>query len=477
MNRNNRKEPVNTASMHRQARGCAYRHLYHMMPPQGWMNDPNGFVYWRGQYHLFYQYYPDAPRWDLMHWGHCVSEDLIHWRHLPVALAPDRPYDANGCFSGSSIVHEDKLYLFYTGNDARGRQTQCMAVSGDGVRFEKYKRNPVVAHPPGSVNPLQFRDPCVFRRDNRFFMIVGAESTARRGQAIVYVSDTLKDWAYLHSLVSEDASMGYMWECPDLFFLEDQAVLMLSPQGITGRPQFNTNHDSGYFAGKFDAETGAFTHGPFQKLDDGFDFYAPQTAENGAGQCIMAAWMSNWATPTPTAAHQWAGSMILPREVRLSGGKLHFRPVRDIGRYLSLVTTASDVACDTLLPLQGAACRLEILSESADFTVRLFCAPDETEYTALSYNAKRRKLTLDLSKSGEDARGTRSLTLGDVPETLRLDIYLDRSSIEVFIGDGEHVMTARVFPRAYADGIRFAGGAVFRRISLWEFAAPENTND
>ena len=468
MNRNNRNNPTETDGMREAVRACTNRHAYHMMPRQGWMNDPNGFVLFKGQYHLFYQHYPYAPQWGLMHWGHCVSDDLIRWRYLPIALSPDHSYDDNGCFSGSAIVHNGELYVFYTGNAADGRQTQCLATSADGVHFHKYPANPIVASPPEDVNPDQFRDPCVFRRGNRFFMIVGAQSKNHQGQAIVYGSDNLLEWTWLHT-ISSGTHLGYMWECPNMCFLRDDAVLMLSIQGAIDLPSFNSDHDAGYLIGRFDADTGAYEHGAFHRLDDGFDFYASQTMTDGLGRCVMTAWMSTWATPAPTVACQWAGSMILPRELRLQNGMLAFQPVEEIRRYLSPVVSVTDTKCGDLLPLQGKSCRIEILAENNDFSMRLFSSPDGREYTKLSYDSRRHTVSLDLSQSGDVPRGMCSAALPAAPDTVWLDIYLDRSSIEVFIGGGEQAMTARVFPGEASDGVLFFGDALFRRLSLWEF--------
>jgi len=444
-----------------------------MMPPQGWMNDPNGFIFFRGRYHLFYQHYPYAPKWGPMHWGHSVSGDLLRWEDLPVALTPDRPYDANGCFSGSSIVHQDTLYVFYTGNAADGRQTQCLALSRDGVHFHKHEGNPVIAGPPETVNPQQFRDPYVFRREGRFYMIAGAEGRDHRGQVIVYTSDDLLHWDYLHSIADGDDSMGYMWECPNLLFFQDRAVLIVSPQGMAKQPLFDSSGDTGYFVGRFDPVTGGYTHGPFHKMDYGFDFYAAQTTADASGRYLLSAWMSTWATPVPTDACQWAGSLILPREMRLKDDRLTFHPVRELAQALTPVTTVSGVICGGLSPMHGRSCRLQIIAEDADFTIRLFCSADGQEYTALSYCASAHTLSLDLSRSGEAARGTQSVALPEAPDSVTLDICLDNSSLEVFIGDGAYVMTARVFPGPASDAIRFIGSALFRRLSLWKVRIPD----
>lgn len=454
-----------------------YRHTCHMMPPRGWMNDPNGFVCYRGQYHLFYQHNPYAPEFGLIHWGHCVSNDLIRWTPLPAALAPDRPYDASGCFSGSAIEHDGKLYVFYTGNAPDGRQTQCLAVSADGVHFSKHEANPVIASPPASIKPNQFRDPCVFRLENRFFMLVGAEGKNGRGQALVYVSDNLLDWAYLHAISAETDAMGNMWECPNLIFVDGRAVLLLSPQGMAGNPPFNPKGDTGYFVGRFDPATGAYTHGAFHKLDFGFDLYATQTTADASGRALLSAWMSTWETPAPTAAHGWAGSLILPREMHVQGDALVFQPARELARYQTPVTTVTDVPCAALPPLRGKACRLAVLAEPRDFCIQLFRKANGQSYTALRYDAQTHTLTLDLSHSGACARGVRRLTLPKAPDALALDIYLDHSSVEIFVQNGACVMTARVFPTPEADEITLSGDAFLRRLSLWKIDVPASPGE
>ncbi|MBN1777346.1 MAG: glycoside hydrolase family 32 protein [Clostridiales bacterium] len=465
----NQNSQTKTDEMRKTAEACVHRHLYHAMPPQGWTNDPNGFVFFNGRFHLFYQHYPFAPQSGLMHWGHWQSDDLVRWEHLPIALTPDKPYDAGGCFSGSSVVHEGRLHVFYTGNGADGTQTQCLAVSGDGLHFLKYKNNPVINGPPDTVIPNQFRDPCVFRRGKRFYMVVGAEGKDHQGQAAVYVSNDLLDWTYLNAISAGDDSLGHMWECPNLFFIGEDAVLLLSPQGIAGRPPFSSSHDSGYFVGRFDADTGTYAHGEFRKLDMGFDFYAPQAAADGTGRAILTAWMSTWETPAPTGACQWAGSMILPREIAVQDDRLLFRPARELERYMKPVFAAETVSCGDLPPLKATAGRLQIFVENKDFVVELFRSADGREYTALSYSADAHTLALDLSRSGEAARGIKSVALAQPPEVLQLDIYFDRSSVEVFVNEGGYVMTARVFPHQGSDGIRLSGKAAFRRIRLWEF--------
>jgi beta-fructofuranosidase len=165
---------------------------YHVSPPANWMNDPNGFCFYRGEGHLFYQHDPFSPDWGLMHWGHVKSKDLVHWEHLPIALAPGEPYDADGCFSGSAIEKDGLLYVMYTGNVFTGtnldedlRQTQAIAVSKDGIHFEKHRSNPVIRQAPaGDVHPKHFRDPKVWQHGDLYYAVIGAKTKTITGQVL-----------------------------------------------------------------------------------------------------------------------------------------------------------------------------------------------------------------------------------------------------------------------------------------------------
>lgn len=190
------------------------RQHYHFMPQSGWMNDPNGLIFFNGQYHVFYQTNPYNGFWDCMHWGHAVSKDLVHWEYLPLALAPSEEYDdyqKGGCFSGSAIEHEGKLYVFYTATANHGNgseQSQCLAISEDGINFEKYDGNPLFDAPEG-IQPDSFRDPKVWKHENKYYMVVGA-SRNNRGLALIYESADLYHWNFLNVLAESRGEWGFM---------------------------------------------------------------------------------------------------------------------------------------------------------------------------------------------------------------------------------------------------------------------------
>ncbi|MFT8844932.1 MAG: glycoside hydrolase family 32 protein, partial [Schleiferilactobacillus harbinensis] len=312
-----------------------YRDQYHLMAPVGWINDPNGAVYYHGAYHLFYQYYPYASNWGPMHWGHARSKDLVHWEDLPVALAPDQAYDRDGCFSGSAIVHHDRLYLLYTGHvveNGQTFQTQCLAVSDDGIHFVKFRHNPVIAGEllgeHGSIH--DFRDPKVFAHDGSFYAVAATKTTDNRGRILLFKSVDLQHWDFFSTLLTGTAEQGIMWECPDFFHLDGYDVLLMSPiqiprQGLAFRNVSSTMA----CIGQMDWTTGELTVQTTQEIDYGLDFYAPQTLVDEQGRRIMIAWMQMWnrTMPTHELDHGWAGAMTLPRELRVKEGRLIQKPV------------------------------------------------------------------------------------------------------------------------------------------------------
>ena len=216
------------------------RPAFHLSARVGWMNDPNGFSWHDGQYHLFYQYHPYDSRWGPMHWGHAVSADLLHWRYLPAAMAPDMPYDRKGCFSGSAITLADgRQLLMYTGvaeeigpNGApRKVQTQNLAF-GDGTDYVKFGGNPVItaADLPEGGSRYDFRDPKLLECEDGWRCIVANDQIGEGGRILMYKSEDLTHWRLERVVAENRGRMGMMWECPDLFALDGHEVLLVSGQ-------------------------------------------------------------------------------------------------------------------------------------------------------------------------------------------------------------------------------------------------------
>ena len=208
----------------KETKNATHRQMWHFSPKAGWMNDPNGLIYFKGKYHIFYQFNPYGTKWSAMHWGHAISDDLVNWEHLPIALAPSEPYDNHpegGCFSGSAVDDNGILTLIYTATTNYGDgfvQSQCIATSEDGIRFQKYAGNPVIPAPP-ACGSSDFRDPKVWKHHDKWYMVVGS-SKDRKGKALLYRSDNLREWQYVNVLCESRGEWGTMWECPDFFEID-----------------------------------------------------------------------------------------------------------------------------------------------------------------------------------------------------------------------------------------------------------------
>ncbi len=439
----------------------------------GWMNDPNGFIHYQGQYHLFYQHYPYQPAWGPMHWGHAVSDDLMTWSYLPIALAPDQPYDRDGCFSGSAIEHEGNLYLMYTGHLIQGpdkdrdySQNQNLAVSKDGIDFQKYADNPVLGPEqiPAGASLKDFRDPKLFVRDGIYYMVLGSNDGEGKGIILMYRSDNLASWTFAGEIARSDGEMGDNWECPDLFELDGYDVLMFSPQRMPAQgDDYNNLHSTAYMIGQLDTVQGKFGYDSYHQVDFGFDYYAPQTTLDDKGRRIVIAWMETWETEIPTQlGHYWAGAMTLPREIIMDRGALRFQPLEETKAYRRNEFALSDISLEGELSIgaTGNCYELEVVfraDEAQSFGLNLRVG--EGERTTLRYCAASEKLIFNRELSGIGPGGERRASIKLHDGLLKLRIFVDLSSIEIFAQDGEKVMTGRIYPSEHSLGISaFAQG-------------------
>lgn len=289
------------------------RFEYHFEPNKGWMNDPNGLVYCKGRYHAFFQHNPYKAEWGKMHWGHAVSDDLINWEELPIALYPDREYESEGgCFSGSAIEKNGKLYLFYT--SVADKQTQSVAFSEDGISFTKYEGNPIIRENPFGY--YDFRDPKVTKIDNTYYMVVGC-GNSDIGRVLLYTSDNLLNWRYV-GVLFEGKEYAPCIECPDFFKINDKYVLMFS--------KMNESERTTYFViGDF--VDGKLINTHICRPEWGRDFYAPQTMFDGKRR-ILIGWMYHWGKEKPVFCN-FAGALSIPRELKLVDDTIYNYPVEE----------------------------------------------------------------------------------------------------------------------------------------------------
>jgi beta-fructofuranosidase len=442
-----------------------YRLGYHIMAPANWINDPNGLVQFKGEYHVFYQHHPYDENWGPMHWGHVKSKDLVHWEHLPIALTPGDDCDKDGCFSGSAVDNNGELTLIYTGHHYTDQekdlffQNQNIAISTDGVTFEKAGQNPVITTPPVDSSH-HFRDPKVWKHKDRWYMVVGNSTKTEIGRVILYRSPDLRNWEYVGVLAQTNGELGYMWECPDFFELGAKYVLMFSPQGIEAKgDSYNNLYQTGYLIGEYDYENNKFVHGSFTELDLGHDFYAAQTMLDDKGRRIAIGWMDMWESNMPTKEDGWCGALTLPRELTLGkNNKILMNPVEELtllresehNVYTNQSVSGSYLVKtkDDLIELKAEFDLTKTTAQSVGFKIRGF----NNEETIVMYQIENQKLILDCSKSGKKEEGVRRAKL-EANQLLSLRVFIDRSSIEVFANDGLATMTSRIYPKEERLGI------------------------
>ncbi|MDO4297798.1 MAG: glycoside hydrolase family 32 protein [Lachnospiraceae bacterium] len=451
---------------------------FHLSSRAGWMNDPNGFSYYQGKYHMFYQYHPYDAHWGPMHWGHAVSEDLLHWTYLPAALAPDEFYDMDGCFSGSAIdLPDGRQLLMYTGvQKERQRngevceyQTQCIAV-GDGVDYEKYEGNPVLtgADLPEGCSRTDFRDPKVWRiADGTYRCVIGNRPADGSGQILLYSSEDALHWKFEKILIANNDRYGKMWECPDFFRLDGKWVLLTSPQDMLPEGfEYHNGNGTLCVIGTFDEETETFREESFQSIDYGIDFYAPQTVLTPDGRRVMIGWMQNWDTCDFRSPHiPWYGQMSLPREISIRAGRLFQKPIRELETLRCNRVEYRDVLVSDVVHLKGISGRkvdLEIMLRPEEgekiyqkFAVRF--AQNDKYQTALSFRPYESVMKIDRKFSGSRRaiiHQRRSLVNSEQGR-IKLRMILDRFSAEIFVNDGEQVITATLYTDLDAQGISF----------------------
>ena len=455
------------------------RPTFHLATRVGWMNDPNGFSIYKGEYHMFYQYHPYEPVWGPMHWGHAVSKDLLHWDYLPAALAPDSPYDRDGCFSGSAIELPDgRQLLMYTGvinmpgydGHKQEYQTQCLAV-GDGIDYVKYDKNPVLKGDdlPEGFSRFDFRDPKIWRKaDGTYRCIVGNRPADGSGQILLFESEDAFNWKFKKVLIENKNRFGKMWECPDFFELDGKQVLLTSPQDMFPVGfEYHNGNGTLCLIGDYDEETETFTEQYDQSIDYGIDFYAPQTILTEDGRRVMIGWLQNWDTcnyrhpKTP-----WFGQMSLPREIYIKNNRLYQKPIRELEDLRHDKVEYHDVMVEDTITLPGVEGRrvdMEITIRPGDADkmyqkFAIFFAQDDTYYSFLSFRPYEEILKIDRKFSGSlraIIHQRRCKVDGSNNGEMKLRIILDRRSVEIFINDGIKVISASLFTKISAQGISF----------------------
>ena len=413
----------------------------HLKAPDNWVNDPNGFIYYKGYYHLFYQYFPYGPRWGTMHWGHAVSRDLVSWEHRDLALYPTMREDRNGCFSGSAVEKDGKLYLIYTGVryevvnpedphtclDDQFESAQLMISSEDGFHFDNENGKKVIIPPitdPAIGDRTHTRDPKVWKSGDHWYLVLGSTVGEKYGEVLFYRSDDLHTWTYVDKAF-KGPEYGWMWECPDYFETKGGKVLILSAMGFLKNGEKEKNQ-SICFHVEFDQSSCRIEiPDTYQFLDCGLDLYAPQTTLDAEGRRILSAWVR-----MPKVTDEgWIGMFCTPRVVEVRDGHIFFPMHPNVrAAYSQEIPAGSQRAKD------GYLVSLD-LEDGEELDVGGFVIRREGDRICTDRSA------VFPSFPGAHLRSETPALKGGC----HLDVVVDKDLVEVFVNEGECVISNAVY--------------------------------
>ncbi|MFT8727764.1 MAG: sucrose-6-phosphate hydrolase [Liquorilactobacillus ghanensis] len=444
----------------RQTADSAYRPLYHTAPTSGLLNDPNGFSYFNGKWHLFYQSFPYGPVHGLKSWVHLISDDLVNWKDIGPALLPDTPYDSQGVYSGSAHVIGERLFLMYTGNvrdeNWQRHPYQNGAWMDQNNRITKLPQ-PLFGQPQHTTD--HFRDPQLLEKAGRYYVLLGAQNAAdKQGKIALFASDDLKNWQDCGYLNFTDQNLGYMIECPNLIWVDHQPVLVFCPQGLDKKLlNYQNIYPNTYLIGKqCNLADGSFTTDQsLTLLDHGFDVYASQAFNAPDGQAYLVSWLGLPEIAYPTDQENWAHCLSLVKKLTIKNNRLYQQPVaaiKQLRQNQQQLTGKLPATSETVLvknPGKQYELQLEIPADQKG-TLQLFRDSKQQQGFKINFDTTQAaQLVLDRSQAGQQfaqAYGTTRQVDLTAQQPLTLDIFIDNSVCEVFVNGGEFVFSQRVFP-------------------------------
>jgi len=433
-----------------------WKPVFHIHPECGLLNDPNGVAYFNGEYHVFYQWFPFGPIHGLKHWAHVKSKNLVQWERMSVAIIPTEKYEIHGAYSGSGIVKNDNLLLYYTGNIKYSEETryanQCLAIMNKYGEISKSISNPIIRSIPEGYTG-HVRDPKVWQESGKYYMILGAQRKDLTGALIVYESYDGVEWKFKGELKTSLTTFGYMWECPDYFSVGGKNILVFSPQGLeTKGHDYQNLYNVIYAVGTMDIENLTFNIEYINELDKGFDFYAPQTFQDGFGRRLLIAWAGAAENQYPTEKNQWSHCLTVPRELFFEDKILKQRPVRELealrSDHVHIQGYLDGNSVDVENNSNSYELNIELTSiEGSIILLDLF--KSEEERFRLSFDVKNDIALIDRQTFsngiGNEIGCTRTAAI-ELGEKITVQIFVDCSIIEIFINGGALVFTARAFP-------------------------------
>ncbi len=438
-------------------RKSPWRASYHIEPKTGLLNDPNGFSFFNGKFHVFYQNWPYGPAHGLKQWVDTVSDDLVHFEETGVKLLPNHKNDYQGAYSGSALEIDGRLFLLYTGNtrDENWVRTPLQIGAWMDKNGHIEKMDNVLIDPPKDVTD-HFRDPQIFTYNHQIYCVIGAQDTNKRGFIKLYkaIDNDITNWKFIDDLDFKGKKSEYMVECPNIVFIDGKAVLIYCPQGLDKK---ELNYDNIYpntyrIFDEFDAEHAKLIgEGTLENLDYGFETYATQCMTDSDGKVYAISWIGLPDVASPTDQYDYHGAMSLIKELKIKNGKLLQYPVKAIESLRKSSQPFNNMK-------STSNCYELELTMKGDVELLLF----ENEGTGLKLKVENHKFIVDRSNVGEqyalEYKTIRSCEIEQ--DTIKVNIFVDNSIIEIFINEGEKVFTSRVFPSNEENGIKLLSGDV-----------------
>ncbi len=421
-----------------------FRPTYHLAPPTGLLNDPNGLIFDGEKYHIFYQWFPYDALHGMKHWKHLMTKDFQTFTEAD-PLIPDEMFESHGCYSGGAILWQDKIVAFYTGNTRRASDNQRVPHQNIAI-FDKSgklleKRCIIDQAPQGYTEHV--RDPKPFvTAEGKIRFVLGAQRENLTGTGLLYEMDNLEATPRLLSEIAIndfDNSNVFMWECPDLFKLAGKDLFVWSPQGkLREATRFQNNYHATYALGQLTGATLTAEH--IEELDYGFDFYAPQTVQNAEG--ILYGWVGLPDLTYPTDKYKWHSMLTMPRQLSVKQGKIFQQPVKEIYAQLQNKVSLSVNGITEVENLDTAY--LQISVENRPLVIRFF---DNEQGQNLTFRYENGRVTLDRSATDQTdlMKQFGEQRHCEVEKLENVEIFFDRSVVEIFLNDGEKAMTSRFF--------------------------------
>ena len=466
---------------------------FHFAPSAYSLELPVALTSFNGNYHLFYTHKIKTLSGEKVYWANAKSSDLIHWKNLKTAIAPFDAYDKDGLNGGSAIVddNEKMLYLLYSGlsetktsDKSVKHETQNLVMSKDGLNFGKSANNPVIKMAPHysylTFSSSDFKDPFVWKMEDRYYALVGTQyEKTKDGAVLLFKSKDLRNWVCINvTALGKNAEMGYLWESPSLLHIAGSDILSISARGIKPHGKmFLNKYQSGAFIGKLDYNTGKFSQkGPFNLFDYGFDFYAPRFFKLQDGRYIYFAKLGMDSSIQPESVDGWDGILTIPRELKVLNGKIVSYPIKELEklRYDKVVLSNLSFAGEKEFSnIKGDVYELLAnvdMTNSNNFKIKF--RTSASQETVLSYDKSTGILKLNRDKSGKGLSGEREVKIPLDANILKLRVFVDKSSVEIFANDGIAVLSSRIYPDKNATGIKFFsdGQAKISELSFFKLA-------